>query len=308
MDTSDRPSSKSEKHGHADTSQNPESASIVAVATDSFGNSQNLIKNFSLISLASIGLVVGNVWPALGGSLLTSIANGGASGVIYEFIAASLCYFTVAAVLAELASALPSSAGVHLWASVTSGKRHGRFVGYFAGYWNCLAWIFAEASMSSIAGNLCVNMYAHVHPEFVVETWHVFVCYLLVTWLSCGTVIFCNASLPYLNIMGLFIILLGTIATTAVVATMVNIGDGPALSETVWTTWSADVGYPDGFVFVAGMLNGAFAMGTPDSTTHLAEEIPMPQVNVPKAIAAQYLLGFISAFAYLVTILYAIKD
>jgi choline transport protein len=89
---------------------------------------------------------------------------------------------------------------------------------------------------------------------------------------------------------------------------LVNTGSGPALSETIWTTWSADVGYPDGFVFVAGMLNGAFAMGTPDSTTHLAEEIPMPQVNVPKAIAAQYFLGFIFAFAYLITILYAIKD
>lgn len=114
--------------------------------------SQGLQKNFNVVSLAGIGLVVGNVWPALGGSLLASIANGGAPGVIYEFIVVSICYFNVAAIIAELASALPSSAGVLLWASVTAGPRAGRIVGYFAGYWNFLAWVFAEASMSLICG------------------------------------------------------------------------------------------------------------------------------------------------------------
>jgi choline transport protein len=36
-------------------------------------------------------------------------------------------------------------------------------------------------------------------------------------------------------------------------------------SSFVWTEWTADIGYPDGFVFVAGMLNGAYAVGTPDA-------------------------------------------
>ena len=29
-----------------------------------------------------------------------------------------------------------------------------------------------------------------------------------------------------------------------------------------------------GFVFLLGMLNGAFSVGTPDLVTHLAEEVP----------------------------------
>jgi len=32
---------------------------------------------------------------------------------------------------------------------------------------------------------------------------------------------------------------------------------------------------------------GAFSVGTPDCVSHIAEEIPRPDVNVPKAIAAQ---------------------
>ena len=118
------------------------------------GPVQELARNFNLLSLAGTGILAGNVWPALGGSILVAIPNGGPPGVLYEFIAASCFYFIVAASLAELASAMPSSAGPYLWASVTPGKKYGRAIGFFAGWWNVLAWIFAAASMSAICGAL----------------------------------------------------------------------------------------------------------------------------------------------------------
>lgn len=94
------------------------------------GHVQELARNFSLWSLAGTGLLVCNTWPALGGSILVAIYNGGPPGVLYEFIVASCFYFMIAASLAELASAMPSSAGPYLWASVTPGKRYGRSVGF----------------------------------------------------------------------------------------------------------------------------------------------------------------------------------
>lgn len=42
--------------------------------------------------------------------------------------------------------------------------------------------------------------------------------------------------------------------------------------------------------------------------SHLAEEIPYPQRNVPIAIACQMSIGFVTGFAYLIAILYAIND
>ncbi|KAH8649575.1 amino acid/polyamine transporter I [Ilyonectria robusta] len=267
-------------------------------------------KQFSLVSLAGIGLVVGNTWPALGGAIGTSIFNGAAPGVLYEFIAVSLCYFCVAATLAELASALPSSSGVYLWASFTPGNRCGRVVGYFAGWWNCLAWVFAEASMSMICSNLCVQMYAYQHPGFVQQLWHVFVCFLLITWLACAIVCLAQFFIARLNIVGLVLILLGALVTIIICAAMVTNGPGPgpASSATVWRGWSANIRYPDAITFLAGMLNASFALGTPDAVSHLAEEIPHPETNVPKAVAMQYILGFVSGFSYLITIMYCITD
>lgn len=114
------------------------------------GHTQALSRRFSLISLAGVGVTVGNVWPAIGGTILVAISNGGPPGVLYEFLSVSFFYFLVAASLAELVSAIPSSAGVYHWASVTPGRRWGRVVGFFAGWWNYLGWSMGAASMAAI--------------------------------------------------------------------------------------------------------------------------------------------------------------
>lgn len=82
-----------------------------------------------------------------------------------------------------------------------------------------------------------------------------------------------------------------------------------ASSSFVWADWSNQTGYSsNGFVFLAGMLNGAYAVGTPDCVSHLAEEIPHPKRNIPLAIAAQMGIGFFTAFFYMIAIFYAITD
>ncbi|KAI7508555.1 hypothetical protein KC364_g92 [Hortaea werneckii] len=112
------------------------------------------------------------------------------------------------------------------------------------------------------------------------------------------------------NISGLFFLLAGVVISIIVCAVMPGVtGNGYATSASVWKEWVNSTGYTsDGFVFLAGMLNGAFAVGTPDITSHMAEEIPRPSSNIPKAVLAQYITGFVTALCYSIAILYAITD
>lgn len=64
------------------------------------GHVQELERNFSLLSVCSVGIVTGNTWAALGGSIVVAIYNGGPPGVLYEFIAVSIFYWLVAASIA----------------------------------------------------------------------------------------------------------------------------------------------------------------------------------------------------------------
>ncbi|KAJ5161987.1 hypothetical protein N7492_007379 [Penicillium capsulatum] len=273
------------------------------------GHRQELERNFSLLSICAVAVTTGNTWIAQGGSVVTALSNGGLAGTIYEFIAVSVCYWLVAASIAELASGMPSASGVYHWASITAGK-YGRVCGFFAGWWNCLAWILGAASMSLIMGQQTVSMYALMHPGFVPSPWNIFISFILCTWFCCCIVLFMNRFLPFIGNIGMFLILSGVFVTIIVCAVMPHVnGVGYGSDDAVWHEWTNGTGYSQqGFVFVMGMLNGAYSVGTPDCSSHLAEEIPKPSRNIPKAVLAQMSVGFVTGICYMVAVFYAIQD
>ena len=244
---------------------------ITHITINASGHKQELDRNFSFLAICGLAVTSGNVWVALGGSVTVAIYNGGPPAVIYEFLVVSVFYWFVAASVAELASAMPSSGGVYHWASITAGK-YGRAVGWFAGWWNFLAWIFAVAATIQIVAAQAVSLYAVGHPAFVTQRWHVFVAYTIVNWMICFCILFANRILPLLQKGGAFLIIAGVLITIIICAAVPPVH---ATNAFVWREWTNSTGYSsNGFVFLFGMLNGAYGVGTPDVVTHLAEEIP----------------------------------
>jgi choline transport protein len=198
--------------------------------------------------------------------------------------------------------------------------------------WNFLGWLFGTASISSILANQIISMYGLFHEGYAYERWQVFIVYLMITWTSAFIVMLMNRALPTITKIGLFFILAGVFITILVCAIMPSrTGKGYASNAFVWKDWQNQTGWKsDGFVFVAGMLNGAFAVGTPyvrfispftpsaqsllltlpssDCVSHIAEEIPNPRTNIPRAVLAQYAVGFTTALLYVITIFYSVND
>lgn len=85
------------------------------------GHVQELERNFSLFSICSVGIVTGNTWAALGGSIVIAIYNGGPPGVLYEFIAVSIFYWLIAASLAVSVSS--SAIGKYPYLTSHAGTR-----------------------------------------------------------------------------------------------------------------------------------------------------------------------------------------
>jgi amino acid transporter len=136
MDTEDTPSTK--KHAPLQVVDSVETSHVLNAS----GHKQELERNFGLLSICATGIMTGNVWAALGGSIVVALYNGGPAGVIYELMAVSCCYFMIAACIAEMASAIPSSAGVYHWASVTGGARFGKVIGFYAGWYVQTIYLF----------------------------------------------------------------------------------------------------------------------------------------------------------------------
>jgi choline transport protein len=192
----------------------------------------------------------------------------------------------------KFASAIPSAGGVYHWATVTGGPRWGRALGFFAGWINFFGWIFDLASLVQITANTVVQMYATYHPDFVQGAWQTYITYVLVLWLCAAFVILANRLLPYMQYLGMLFIIVGGIVTIIVLAAMPKTH---ASSHFVWGSFRENnlTGWSGGVAFLCGVLNGAFTIGTPDAITHVAEELPHPRKDLPKAIGLQLGLGFL---------------
>ncbi|KAK9364931.1 choline transport protein [Lipomyces kononenkoae] len=271
------------------------------------GWKDQLNRQYGLLSLCGTALTVDNAWVALGTSISVSILNGGPPGLIFGLIVAFVYYAFIGLSLAELASAVPSAGGVYHWATISSGPKWGRTVGFFTGWINFFGWMFDLAALLQITSNIILQMYATYHPEYVQQPWQTYVTYLLITWLCTVIVIFGNRQLPRTQGVGMFIVVAGGIVTIIVLAAMPKTH---ASSYFVWGSFTENnlTGWSGGVAFLCGVLNGAFTIGTPDAITHMAEELPHPKRDLPKAIGLQLGLGFLYAFCFAIALCYAITD
>ncbi|KAK9489611.1 amino acid/polyamine transporter I [Lipomyces doorenjongii] len=209
--------------------------------------------------------------------------------------------------ISRIAFALPSAGGVYHWATISSGPKWGRIVGFFTGWINFFGWMFDLAALIQITANISVQMYATYHPQYVQQPWQTYVTYVLITWLCTATVIFANRLLPRTQDAGMFFVIAGGIITIIVLAAMPKTH---ASSHFVWGSFTENnlTGWSGGVAFLCGVLNGAFTIGTPDAITHMAEELPRPKRDLPKAIGLQLGLGFLYAFCFAIALCYAITD
>jgi amino acid transporter len=196
-------------------------------------------------------------------------------------------------IVLQFASSVPTAGGVYHWATIAGGPSYGRVLGFFTGWINFYGWMFDLAALVQITANISVNMYITYHGDtYEPQAWHVYVAYLLILWFCAAFVIFANRFIPATQNAGMFFVIVGGIITIIVISAM---SKQHASNYLVWGSFEENnlTGYSGGLAFLLGVLNGAFTIGTPDAITHMAEELPHPRRDLPKAIGLQLGLGFL---------------
>ncbi|KAE8380950.1 amino acid/polyamine transporter I [Aspergillus bertholletiae] len=268
------------------------------------GHKQELVRNYDLVSLTSLGVIIANSWASTGGTIVAALQDGGPMAVLYGLVLVSVFYTLISASLSELASSMPSAGGVYYWSSVL-GQKHGRIVGFFTGYLNACAWLLSASSISSMMGNEIVAMHMLRSPGMTWQPWQVFIVFQLVNWICCGIVCVGNRFIPLINRIALLLSMCGLLVTVVVLVAMPV---KHASSRAVWKEFHNPGRWPDGVSFMTGLLNAAFAVGVPDCISHLSEEVPNPELKVPQGIMLQMLTAFTTAFIYLIALFYSIQD
>lgn len=129
------------------------------------GYTQDMKRNYSVISVLGVGFSLTNSWFGISAALVTGINSGGPVLIVYGIILIALISTCVGISLSELASAYPNAGGQYFWANELAPRRYANFASYLTGWFAWAGSIFTSASVAIAVGSAGVGCWQLSHPE-----------------------------------------------------------------------------------------------------------------------------------------------
>ncbi|KAJ6088785.1 hypothetical protein N7486_010046 [Penicillium sp. IBT 16267x] len=151
---------------------------------------------------------------------------------------------------------------------------------------------------------MAVAMYQLRNPDVVAHPWTIFVTYqafnMVMFIFNCWEMIVTKSSRLWLAV---------TILSPIVIfITLLARADTKQSAEFVFTGFTNLSGWNDGIAFLTGLLGVNWAFSGIDAVTHMAEEIPDPRRNVPRALIATVIVGAVLAWPTAIVFMYVVPD
>ncbi|KAL1970241.1 hypothetical protein VTN77DRAFT_5401 [Rasamsonia byssochlamydoides] len=269
------------------------------------GYTQDMQRNFSVLSLLGVGFSLTNSWFGISASLITGIDSGGTVLTIYGIPWIAFISACVGVTLSELASAMPNAGGQYFWANELAPRKYANFASYLTGWFAWAGSIFTSASVALGLGQAAVGMWQLAHPDFVPQAWHTVVAYEVI-----------NLFAYFFNCVGK---LLPTVATVTLYISLISfvviLITVPAAAPThsdakfVFATFVNSTGWAsDGLAFIVGLINPNWVFACLDSATHMAEEVGKPEKAIPIAIMGTVAIGFVTSWFYCISMFFSISN
>ncbi|EXJ82256.1 hypothetical protein A1O3_06069 [Capronia epimyces CBS 606.96] len=259
---------------------------------------------YGIWSLLAMGYSVSNTAMSLTASLITGIGSGGPVvftwGQIMIFIF-SLC---VACSLAEMASAFPHPGGQYYWASRLAPQSIRRGVSYLVGLLSWAGVVLTCASGTLAIPSMVIGMLILRNPDFSFHPWQLFVGYQI-TNIFIASFNFVEFLLPKASLFNMWW------SVTSIVIIFITVLAASPTKQSgsfVFTDYINVSGWSDGIAFLTGMLGANWGFTNLDAVTHMAEEIPNPRVNIPRALMATVITGIGVSFPYAVGLMFSIQS
>ena len=150
---------------HDGSDDNLTAVNVDAMRLAEMGYTQDMQRNFSVLSVLGVGFSLTNSWFAISAALITGINSGGPVLIIYGIILIALISICVGVTLSELASALPNAGGQYYWASELAPRKYANFASYLTGWFAWAGSIFTSASVALAVGSAVVGCWQMSHPD-----------------------------------------------------------------------------------------------------------------------------------------------
>lgn len=269
------------------------------------GYTQEMERGFSKWTLLGVSFALTNSWFGISASLVTGISSGGPIVTVYGIIIIAIINGCVAISLSELVSAMPNSGGQYFWASELAPKKYAKFLAYTTGAIGYAGSLFTCASVALAIGSALMGMIQLNHPSLVIERWMVFIAYQifnLFAWLF-------NCWGKTLPAVGSFFLYVSLVSMITITITVLATSSPKQNARFVFANFVNNTGWESNAIaFIVGLINPNWSFACLDSATHLAEEVPRPERNIPFAIMGTVAIGFSTAFIYSISMFFSMNN
>ncbi|CAG9993028.1 unnamed protein product [Clonostachys byssicola] len=269
------------------------------------GHVAELPQRFSAFSMLTFAFAILNSWIGYVGVFTTVIYMGGLATAAWAPLVAAIPCFIITCGLAELASAFPSTGGQYHYAFMVSPPRLRRPIAFTTGWLSIFAYLFTISSASLFVVQTLFQLVTTQMGDFEPERWQTWLVYTGLLVFATATVSLFPKALPKLQtaMFWFSVLALGVISIT-----LLAISPTKQPASMVFTKWTNQSGWSDGFSFILSIGQCMWLYTCVDTATHVSEEVPNPGKNVPIAMLATVGLGIASTILFSFSMLFSSQD
>ncbi|KAI6903080.1 GABA permease-like protein [Hortaea werneckii] len=250
------------------------------------GKKQEFQRNFTFWSALGFVSVYMATWEFVLVSLSVGFANGGFAGLFWCFLTTVLCYSSIVASLAEMASMAPTSGGQYHWVSEFAPPRYQRILSYASGWTSTLGWLASVAGSNFVLTTQIEAMVEIMRPSFAFENWQ----YVLLMVAFVAITILFNTwgakALPALETTSLVGHLVGFFIVLIPLWVLCPKND----ASDVFSSFEWQGGWTPGPGYLVSQVTVMYCNLGSDSVVHISEEVEDASITIDSNVP--YLLLF----------------
>ncbi|ORY92563.1 amino acid/polyamine transporter I [Leucosporidium creatinivorum] len=262
--------------------------------------------DFGLLGLLGLACIVTCVFTSVLTTLATGLTSGGPVLLLYGLFFAAAGALLIALSLGELASAFPTSRGPMEWTYHFSSPSWRRPLSYFVGQLNWLGYSVIGAGFSTLCASQILALAVLKYPELVVKQYHTWIIAEGFLAFVCVFNIYGMKIMPMLDKGALYFFIFTFFCYLIVPVACAN----PTLQAPKFAlgTFINETGYGPFVAFMVGLSGLTTAFGGTDAISHIAEEVHSPERDIPRTMWLAVVVGFLSTFVLLISLLFAMVD
>ncbi|RSL82355.1 hypothetical protein CEP51_005215 [Fusarium floridanum] len=275
-------------------------------ALANLGYQNELKRTLSIWTIVGLSVAIMAVPYGLSITLYITLINGQSVTMLWGWVFVTLVSICIAASLAEICAVYPTAGGPYFWAAMVSTKKYAPVASWITGWLNLVGNFLVTTSINFGGAQVVLSAATLWHGDFVPTAWQTILAFAGFTIFAATVNIFGSRFLNAINVAAMLWI---TASVIVLVAVLLGMAEKRRPASFVFANYDASAsGWPTGWSFFVGLLQGGYVMLGYGMVASLCEEVENPHLQVPRAMVISVVVSGVIGLVYLIPVLFTLPD